>query len=175
MITTDYLIMPFKLGVPRANNGTDDDIYTSIIKEIEYCIDLYERNYLKAILGSELYAEYISDMSSQETAAKWADFNAKLIFDDKAYISPIANYIFYNYLTRNAVNYVDGRYEIGKSEGFDRMSIEEQKNKVWNEMVEMNQTLLTWFYSNLPETTAALDYSKWDYMTTPKYTHLCFN
>lgn len=175
MITTDYLIMPFKLGVPKSNNGVDDDTYTSIIKEIDYCIDLYERNYLKAVLGVELYAEYINDMKSVEKAAKWANFNAKLIFDDKAYISPIANYIFYNFITRNAVTYVDGRFEMNKTEGSDRMNIEEQKNKVWNEMVEMNQVFFDWFYKNLPETTATLDYSKWDYMSTPKFTHLCFN
>ena len=168
MITNDFLIMPFKLGIPRANNGTDSDVYATIIKEVEYCIDLYERNYLKAILGTELYAEYVEDMKVPETAAKWADFNAKLIVDDKAYISPIANYIFYNYVKRNNVRYINGQFQIEKIKDVTVIDTEIQINKVWNEMVAMNLTFLNWLVSNTPETIANIDYSMWEYMTTTK-------
>lgn len=168
MITNDFLIKPFKLGIPIANNGTDSDIYTSIIKEVEYCIDLYERNYLKAILGKELYDEYISDMQEPETAEKWADFNAKLIVDDKAYISPIANYIFYHYVKRNNVRYIDDQFQINKIEGVTIVNTNVQLDKIWNEMVAMNETFLYWFTTNIPKTTASISYEMWKYLTTTK-------
>lgn len=168
MITNDFLIKPFKLGIPRANNGTDSDVYTTIINEVEYCIDLYERNYLKVILGEDLYAEYINDMAVPETAAKWADFNAKLIVDDKAYISPIANYIFYHYVKRNNVRYIDDQFQINKIEGATILNTEIEINKIWNEMVAMNETFLAWLIYNVPETTAKLNYYMWTYLTTTK-------
>lgn len=168
MITSDFLIMPFKLGIPNANNGTDSDVYTTIIKEVEYCIDLYERNYLKSILGEELYAEYTNDMLVPETSAKWADFNAKLIVDDKAFISPIANYIFYHYVKRNNVKYIDDQFQINKVEGATILNTDIQINKIWNEMVAMNETFFAWFIYNMPETIASVNYNMWTYMTTTK-------
>ena len=168
MITNDFLIQPFKLGIPRANNVTDSDVYTTIIKEVEYCIDLYEREYLKSILGNELYAEYISDMLVPETAAKWEEFNAKLIVDDKSFISPIANYIFYHYIKRNNVRYINGQFIIEKIKDVTVVDTEIERNKIWNEMVAMNLTFLNWLVSNTPKTIASIDYSMWDYMTTTK-------
>jgi len=168
MITTDFFIQPFKLGIPAANNGTDSDVHTTIIKEVEYCIDLYEREYLKSILGNELYAEYISDMNDLVKAAKWSDFNAQLIVDSESFISPIANYIFYHYIKRNNVSYINGQFQIEKIEGVTVVDTEIQRNKVWNDMVAMNLTFLNWFVSNVPETTASLSYAMWEYMTTTK-------
>lgn len=168
MITKSYFLEnPLYIPQGKPNSGVPSDLYSNSIKELDRAIKLYEKEYMVYLLGSELYAEYLSDMEDEQKKVKWSDFNAKLC-DTELFVSPIANYIYCMYLDDNSMEYNGRVFTTEKKENQDVVGMEKKKIKEWNKMVEMTKTFLDWLILNPIETIAEIDTSYWDTLTDYK-------
>lgn len=103
-------------------------------EKIEYYIMVYEREYLRKILGGNMCSEFIDYLNSKEdNVDKWEKLLALL---SEKY-SPIACYIFFKYITEG--NYSVTRVGTVTSADDDAVSPMVIQIRAWNDMVDMNK------------------------------------
>lgn len=103
-------------------------------EKIEYYITVYEREYLRKILGENMYSEFIDYLNSEEdNVDKWEKLLALL---SEKY-SPIACYIFFKYIKEG--NYSVTRVGTVTSADDDAVSPMVIQMRAWNDMVDMNK------------------------------------
>ena len=103
-------------------------------EKIEYYIMVYEREYLRKILGENMCSEFIDYLNSEEdNVDKWEKLLALL---SEKY-SPIACYIFFKYIKEG--NYSVTRVGTVTSADDDAVSPMVIQIRAWNDMVDMNK------------------------------------
>ena len=103
-------------------------------EKIEYYITVYEREYLRKILGENMSSEFIDYLNSEEdNVDKWEKLLALL---SEKY-SPIACYIFFKYIKEG--NYSVTRVGTVTSADDDAVSPMVIQMRAWNDMVDMNK------------------------------------
>ena len=103
-------------------------------EKIEYYITVYEREYLRKILGENMCSEFIGYLNSEEdNVDKWEKLLALL---SEKY-SPIACYIFFKYIKEG--NYSVTRVGTVTSADDDAVSPMVIQMRAWNDMVDMNK------------------------------------
>ena len=103
-------------------------------EKIEYYITVYEREYLRKILGENMCGEFIDYLNSEEdNVDKWEKLLALL---SEKY-SPIACYIFFKYIKEG--NYSVTRVGTVTSADDDAVSPMVIQMRAWNDMVDMNK------------------------------------
>ena len=162
---------PLLIPQPKPNAGVPSELYTNVVLELKRCITRYEKEYLEMLFGDELYNEYIEDMKDDELKQKWDLLNAKL-WDADNLISPVANYIYYKFLGDNAVGFNGRTFSTQAIENETVIPTIKFQVKAWNEMCKMNKKIFTWLYEQDIDTTAELDCSYWDYLSTYQNSYL---
>lgn len=158
-ITANYFEQnPLYIPQAKQNNGINADVYDAGASKLDKAIKKHEKAYLRLLLGRELYAEYITSPED----AKWDALNA-LLYDTENLESPIANYIYFWYLDENIGTYDGSLFLTTKHENSNNHSVIYNQIKAWNEMVGMNEPILTYLARNINtiETTALISKAGW--------------
>ena len=104
---------------------------------------ILERNYLTAILGQQLAADFLAGIDVEPMEAKWSNLLNGVDgiwggFKNDLKTSPIANYIYYHYNLNLYSNSTGSGEVIPQNENSQRIFNYSKLCKVWNEMVDMN-------------------------------------
>jgi len=160
---TYFAYEPCFLGNFESSNGYGEVIQPKLVG-IKRSINRFEPEYLKLLMGEELYAEYVSTISD----AKWLPLIAKLK-DTSTKISPIANFVYFYHRNENSIVSGDNGDYVPKMDNMQSVGVGVKMVIAWNDMVRLNATLMRWIYDYIItaetpaiETTATWDISKWD-------------
>jgi hypothetical protein len=146
--------------VSNSRNSAQSDSLSNLL----FSIAVYEQEYLQTIMGTELYAEYVSTSSDE----KWNILIDKLR-DVQLKRSPIANYIYFYHRRDNEIASGSNGDYMPKMDNMETVPTVKKRIIAWNDMVNQNASLFAWIYQNLIdteipliETTAQWDYSQWE-------------
>lgn len=152
-----------KLGTFEVSNGRATAMQDKA-SDIDFSIAKYEPEYLRMLMGSEVYEEYKSTIDD----IKWEPLKTRLV-DDVNFISPIANYVYYKHRRITAVSSDGVKDYTTKTDNTDGVGISSRLVTAWNDMVDLTQPICQYIYnsiitSNAPaiETVAQWDYSGWE-------------
>lgn len=122
---------------------------------LESFIAKYEPEFLKRILGEQLYAEYAAAIALSPTSGAWFDLNAQLYQTTPFYQSPAANYVYFKFWKHNAtVTAAQGETQ-AKFENSELVSIGAKMVRAWNEMCDLSDAVQQWIDDH------ATDYTTW--------------
>jgi len=136
------------LYIPNAVNNTpgiaqktkaDKDSY------IDLLIVRREKEYLKELLGLDLYTLFMAGLAEVSVAQKWVDLKAQIV-DETNKISPIANYVYFFYLRQQKTT--DVGIVRPKVENAEIVSSAYKQCDTWNDMVELNYEICQWLIDN---------------------------
>ena len=124
----------------------DDDSITRRAERdnIQSYIDLYEKKFLRMVLGKSMSREFIEYLlSGKNDVDKWEKLKEKLSI--KGY-SPIANYVHFHYVRRCGVV----QTPVGTVYASDDKKADPNPLLIsaWNNMVQMNEDLYDFLESN---------------------------
>jgi len=131
-------------GLSSPSNGYSGELTDGRINNVTRAITRFEPMFLKSLLGVDAYEEFLES----ESDAKWDDLKAALR-DETNKISPIANYVFYNYHLENFVQRGDTGDYIPKADNMNLVTPAYKLSAAWNDMVEQNKVLCKWIYDNI--------------------------
>lgn len=119
-------------GAPSATQEAERE-------RIEWFVSVYEKEYLKKLLGAEVCAEFVKYCEDGGEDEYFKKLKERLIDD----YSPIACYVFYKFVSTGNVHVTN----VGsvKSSGEDVASPEGLLVRVWNDMVQMNREMVDEF------------------------------
>lgn len=122
-------------GVPAARTTNRDNVLQSFI-------DFYEPEFLKLILGDDLYEEYIAAPTSE----KWTAFDS-MMFNETLHDSPVADYIYCKYQTNKDTVAEDGTLLVNGDDA-KRVPVTVRTIPVWNAMVRKLLPVFTYLTEN---------------------------
>lgn len=136
---------------------TDDDSPTRTAERdnLQSYIDLYERKYLRLVLGESMSREFIEYLSSgKDDVTKWESLKEKLSV--RGY-SPVANYVYFHYVRHCGVK----QTPVGTVYASDDKKTNPNVLLVsaWNDMVQMNNELYDFLVSDKEYTGFSFDSS----------------
>lgn len=134
---------------------------------IDAYIERYEKEFLKNLLGYDLYKELKAEIEDQTFTEKWDElvngaeytiggYTKKwdgLINSEK--VSPIAYYVYYNYLKANIVNYESIGAVSALSENSARVAADGLMINAWNRYVDLYNNAIEFLLVN------SESYPKW--------------
>ena len=125
---------------------TDDDSPTRTAERdnLQSYIDLYERKYLRLVLGESMSREFIEYLSSgKDDVTKWESLKEKLSV--RGY-SPVANYVYFHYVRHCGVK----QTPVGTVYASDDKKANPNVLLVsaWIDMVQMNNELYDFLVSD---------------------------
>src|SRR5574339_318819 len=150
----DYTYFIGKLRLPQTGN-------TEGREEIEGLIEIYEPEYLRKVLGLDLYEAFTEGIAGSGTPdQRWVDLLEGITFDhhgvnhrwngfdpeDK--LTPIANYVYYRYLEDTVSDVTLAGTSTGKTDNNARTSPMQKMVNAWNDMVDMNSELDRLLHNN---------------------------
>lgn len=163
--TKDYFKkQPLFIEQSVTNNGVPVDLQSARTKLLDDAISTYERNYLCALLGKDLAKLFIASPAD----AKWSALK-DLLWDGTLFISPVANYIYFFYLTDNAASYNGETFKQAKTEGSSTIQVVQKQVYVWSEMKDLQIPVLEYLdanWSSLETEDAKADFTGWSKLLT---------
>ncbi len=146
IIDSSYFIN--KLNLPQAGN-------TEGVTDVNNFIEQYEPEYLKCVLGLDLYNAFIDgvDGSGLPDEQRWIDLLEGVDFTYKnclyhwngfkpdAKISPIANYVFYQYVDNKVTDFTLIGMVQSTTDNNRVVVSDDVLVNAWNRMVDMNKNL----------------------------------
>ena len=156
-VDTTYFVRELRLSDLAVQVGTPSALYTEQTEQLVAFITKYEPEFLKLLLGDDLYTEYVADYAT----TKWAAFDA-LMFDTGLKDSPVADYIFCKYWADADTEARDGTLLVN-GEAKNRISADERIVRVWNAMIDKIIAAITYLYENQTTfcTTYEYNYNGW--------------
>lgn len=156
----DYTFFTGKINLPQVGNTDGRDSVTGFI-------DTYETEYLKKVLGYDLWKAFTDGIAGSGTPdQRWVDliqgkefeYNSKTYkwtgFENKP--SPISQYVYYQIQQDSAIDTTLVGQSTAAVENATRTSPVTKMIQAWNDMAEMNIALWNFLYVN--RTT----YPEWD-------------
>lgn len=150
----DYTYFVKKLNLPQTGD-------TLGRQNIESFIETYEPLYLKKILGYELSKLFMEGIQgSGDPDQRWIDLlegkeftyygklNKWMGFSNTDLLSPIANFIYYQFMEESAYDVALVGTSAGDVENATRVSGISKMIDAWNEMSSMNRTLAKFLNAN---------------------------
>jgi hypothetical protein len=116
-------------------------------------IPIYEKEYLRKALGDELYLDFIAGLAEDPIAQKWLDLRDGIVYtvNDKRYVwqgfvnsdkvSPIANYVYIEYMTNNAVQSTGTGTGVNNQQNATPVSPSAKIQRASSDMLTMNDSL----------------------------------
>jgi len=150
------------LHIENATVGHFDNAELSKAAELTRQIAIYEPELLKLILGATLYAEYLVG------GTQWDAFKAK-IADATNKVSPITNYVFFNYWPTFCIQSTMAGAVISKTENSITLSVADKQRMVWNRMRRLLIDVFDWMDENRTDyehDDVTLDTTNWENLTT---------
>lgn len=121
----------------------------------------YEKEYLIKLLGKELYNEFMAGLEEDPVLQKWIDLQNEIV-DADLKISPIANYVYFNWQERNYTKNVGIGQVKNKAENATVVRPYDAQVKAWNEMVDMGRDTVRFVNDNGTEYPGYnVNYSGW--------------
>lgn len=171
IVTTDYFKTPghpnFIPGL-EVNNGIPTEVGNSAIAGVTFSINAYETEYLKSVLGEELYKKYVSEIKDDLLKAKWDSFVAQLK-DETTYLSPIADYIYVKHIYNNSLTFNGKGATLGTvSQSGERVPVKLLQERAWCNMVDKNREFFGWVFNNLSiiDPDGLINIDKWENLLT---------
>jgi hypothetical protein len=109
--------------------------------QINNLITRKETEYLKYILGIDLYNAFMAGLEEDPIAEKWTDL-ASILCDSINKLSPIANYVYFFYLDPSKMT--DVGLATSKVDNMELVNPITKQVEIWNEMVDMNTEIVNW-------------------------------
>lgn len=159
-----------KINLPQVGNSDG-------LANVTQFIDTYEPEYLKKVLGYDLWKAFTEGIEGSGTPdQRWLDLlqGKEFQYQSKPYNwagfenkpSPISQYVYYQVLEDSASDTVLVGQSTGKTENAIRTSPVSKMIAAWNEMVELNIMLWNFLYVNkatYPEWDVSYPYWYWPY------------
>lgn len=100
----DYTYFHDDLYIPieRGNDGIAAELTQVGVTQLDNAIARFEKEYLVRMLGETLYEQFKEGLKDNPVPDKWVILKQVLV-DEEAKRSPIANYIYVNYVYRNEI------------------------------------------------------------------------
>ncbi len=166
----DYTYFRDDIYLPQTGNTEGRTLINQFIEK-------REPEYLKKALGYDLWKAFTTGIEGSGTPdQRWVDLlegkeyeyasvnNKWEGFENDAKISPIANYVYYWYVSKKAVDNTLVGTATGAVDNNTRVNPMDTLVDAWNSMVDMNRALWEFLYANkdtYPEWTYYE--SSWDY------------
>lgn len=155
----DYSYFVGKINLPQTGN-------TDGRADVEAFIADYEPEYLQKVLGYSLWKAFTDGIDgSGAVDQRWTDLldGADFSYDGKTWRwpgfvpkpSPVAQYVYYQFLENGASDTVPAGTATGKAENATRVSPSAKMLTAWNEMIKSN--VLLWNFLNANKAT----YPEW--------------
>lgn len=135
------------------------------LADVNNFIAQYEEQYLRCVLGPELYAAFIDEVSGSGVTddPRYVDLlrGADFMHNSRAYhwtgfvplppaikVSPIANYVFYQYVENKITDFTLIGEVQSDTDNNRTVSPVDRLVDTWNRMVDMNLTLRNFLQAN---------------------------
>lgn len=151
-IDSTYFIRERRLPDITAQVGTPTALLTDGSQRLTDFINYYEPEFLKLILGDELYAEYSTGFATP----KWAAFDA-LMVNTTLKDSPIADYVYCMIVADMETEVKDGTHIVNVGDG--RISAVGRITDQWNRMVTKLDPILEYLSDNTDTFCATYEYN----------------
>lgn len=149
-LTTSYFVG--ELIIPNLTSTTAAG--TANIAELQWFINTYEKEFLKYLLGDNLYDEFVAGIAVAEPLAKWTNLKNQ-IYDGTNFISPAAGYVYF-FFRRNRFTITMGSSEVKPlHENGETVGHAAKQVMAWNNMVKQCEDIWEW----LEESTQAAIYT----------------
>ena len=130
------------------SNGVSSTVKTYDEAELDDAINFYEPEIMERILGSDIYAEFVSGIAVTPTPdEKWVTLRNKF-WDVTNKRSPIANYIFFNIIPSIEERLTRGGSVVSKIDESSVVSAYPKQMRAWNDMVEKLEIAYEWLIEN---------------------------
>jgi len=148
-INQDYFANPpvQVTGLDEMGVGVPADVRNGNLTKLTYAINIYQPQYLKELLGSDLYDAFEAGLQENPVPAKWTALSDKLR-DDTTKISPIANYIFFNALRDWRHVYSGIGASDNKADNSNPVSVTPLQVNAWNVGVPLSVAIAEWLIAN---------------------------
>lgn len=171
----DYTYFVGKTILPQVGN-------TEGRSTVESFIETYETEYLKKVLGYDLWKAFTDGIEGSGTPdQRWVDLlegaeytcqsHTKLWPGFEAKPSPISQYVYYQFMQDGAINNTLVGTATQAVDNNNKVAPFEKMIDAWNDMVELNILLWNFLYANRSV------YPEWDYASQwgswfwPVYSH----
>ena len=140
MLTDRTYFAKLVTRIPNQNGGAlVAPSSTSTVQDgLTDAIAAYEPEYLRLVLGDDLYEEFEANIDD----AKWVAFIAK-VRNATTKVSPIANYVFYCYWPIYCTSRTGTGDEMTEGANYRTGQI-----WAWNEAIALNKRLFVWLMDN---------------------------
>ena len=158
---TYFTYPPCEIPITEQSNGYSSSLVDKESIRINLFITIYEREYLKLILGEELYSDYIADSKKdeEEREQKWINFEQLFLSFNEVIsetvtlkTSPIACFIYFNYMIENELNVTQrATATVDKAQNQTVKSNYPLIKRAWDIMVAYNYTVVEWLLERKEE------------------------
>ena len=138
-----------RIAIPNVSGTTN--IEQANLKVLQMCMAENEPEYLKKLLGLDLYTAYAAGVVSDPSNARWIALNDKLYreFTSPVFgIAPSAYYVYF-YFMRNNNSVTLANTEVQAThENFTQFGAGQKMIHAWNEMVRLSDEVQAWIEEN---------------------------
>jgi hypothetical protein len=145
----------FLTGLTGIPNSNATGAGACIGANIQAYIDIYEPEFLKKLLGDDLYDAYVLAPDEDRFVALIAQLR-----NATTKISPIANYVYFILQQHSQIVPTDGGDKQTNQSGMSSASNMSRMCAVWNHMIELNEIFSEWMdenYTDYPEYSGGCD------------------
>jgi hypothetical protein len=144
--------IPNLIGEEAANMAVQETVNDLILD--------YETEFLRLMLGTDLYDLYSVEIVKTTPDQKWTDLQDK-IYNETTWRSPAAHYIFFKYLERQR-SMLSGMGEVqATTENSTSAPMNHRMIRTWNRMSDMVEDIWEW----IEDQGTDYDFSRYDTYT----------
>ena len=143
LLTVSYFIG--ELQIPNITGSAP--AVTPRVNELQWFINKYEPEYLRLLLGDDLYTAFAAGIAAVTPEAKWTALKNKIYVIDSVngvYLSPGAGYVYYHYMC-NAMSVTTSVGEVKPGKPSTVQVVNTRKMVVaWRSMCEDSEAIWEW-------------------------------
>lgn len=151
IVNSSYFIN--KLALPQVGNPEGLIAVNNFIRQ-------YESEFLECALGFDLWQAFVSGIEDSSPEDRWTwllegqnyTINGRngtwRGFENHDKLSPIANYVFYQFMDNKAVDFVLTGNVVSSTDNNRTVNGVDRMIDTWNRMVDMNHDLLNYLRAN---------------------------
>jgi len=149
-ITTSY----FQGEILITNLTGSDDASTARATHLSYFTTIHEEQYLRLLLGDDLYDEFADAMDAlgegDPTPAKWSALIAEIYLTKNSLLfSPVADYVYFVYMRHSMTATTDGGQVTPAFENAGFSASSTKMVYAWNRMARETERIREWLNDNI--------------------------